>query len=421
MLGADEPTAPSESQERARRPELKRYLADGTIYMVLGTLVAGLANYAYQLLGGRALGPEDFAPVSALMTIHFLTFIVVLLPVEQLIIRSISLYEDVDRAARRAATITIGLTALAAGLLAVVGTERLFAGVEGFIVLAAAIVLAHGWFVIGRGNLAGHRYFRSYGVASAGASLLKLAFAGVVLLVAGTPFAVAAALVVGPLIIGAWGKRSWWSSPAPVDEEAAAGRFLSTFILAAAASQVLLLAGPLVAALLGATPREVSIIFVTFTLARVPLVFGYNLVARVLPPFTNLAKVGFDQELNWWVRRLSIGGLALAIPAGLLGALLGPEVIGLLFGEAFEPSSGFAALAAAGVMLGGASLFIGQVLVARGETGRLAAAWIAGLVVATIALAAVEGDISVRIGIAFVLGEIAAMLSLAALATRRIK
>lgn len=419
MLRSEEPTPADGRPASARRPELRRYAADGTLYMVLGTLVAGLGNYGYQLLGGRALGPEDFAPVGTLLTFHFLAFIVVLLPVEQLEIRSLSLHAGVDRSTRRAALSTILITAIGASVIALVGVDRFFDGEQIFAALVLAIILAHGLFVIGRGHLAGHRQFSSYGLASGGAALVKLAVAVVLVAVAPNPFTIGLAIAFGPLIILAW-PSSMRRPPEPAEEgDSAPGRFLSTFILAAAASQVLLLAGPLVAGLMDATAAEVSIVFVTFTLARTPLVFGYNLIARVLPPFTNLAKVGYDHELNWWVRRLALGGLALAIPIGLLGAWLGPFIVGVLFGEGFQPTAAFAGLVSAGVIIGGASLFIGQVLVARAETARLALAWLVGLAAASGALVIADTDVVLRIGIAFIAGEVAALIATSTLANRR--
>src|SRR5690554_2415647 len=65
--------------------------SDGTAFIVAGSAVAGLAGYAYQILGGRTLGTHDFAPVSTLLTIHFLTFIVILLPIEQSVVRRLTI------------------------------------------------------------------------------------------------------------------------------------------------------------------------------------------------------------------------------------------------------------------------------------------------------------------------------------------
>ena len=79
------PKAPS---SQARYAYLR---SDGTAYIVAGSAIAGLAAYAYQFLGGRTLGTEAFAPVSTLLSIHFLVLIVILLPIEQLIIRRLTL------------------------------------------------------------------------------------------------------------------------------------------------------------------------------------------------------------------------------------------------------------------------------------------------------------------------------------------
>ncbi len=74
----------SSDNRASRSPVRYAYLrSDGTAYVVWGSAIAGLSAYAYQLIGGRVLGAERFAPVSVLLTIHFLTFIVIMMPIEQ--------------------------------------------------------------------------------------------------------------------------------------------------------------------------------------------------------------------------------------------------------------------------------------------------------------------------------------------------
>ncbi|MEX2420049.1 MAG: hypothetical protein WD652_06675, partial [Acidimicrobiia bacterium] len=65
------------------RSDLKRYATDGTPYILAGTVVASLGAYVFQVVGGRALGAADFDPITALLTVHFLVFTVLLLPIEQ--------------------------------------------------------------------------------------------------------------------------------------------------------------------------------------------------------------------------------------------------------------------------------------------------------------------------------------------------
>ncbi len=384
--------------------------------MVAGTLVAGVGNYAYQLLGGRALGPEGFAPIGTLLTIHFLAFIIVLLPVEQLIIRALTIRGGLTSASTRTILATVSATAATAFLVAWVGRDRFFAGDGRYAMVAVLVVLAHALFVAGRGSLAGHRRFRAYGEASGGASVLRLLIAILVVVLAPGPLGFALALAIGPLVVLLW--PSALKIPKIPDQQTAPTRFLATFIMAAAASQVLLLAGPLAAGALGAGAAVISIVFVTFTLARAPLTFGYNLIARVLPPFTLLAEEGDEAGLNQWAARLAVGGMVVAVPAGLLGWWLGPPIVAALFGEGFRPDAPFAALAAAGVSIAGASLFLGQVLVARGDTVRLATAWGLGIAGAVGGAFIGTADVSHRIGWAFLTGETTALIALALLATK---
>lgn len=399
-----------------RDSALRRYAGDGTAAMITGTLIAGIGNYVYQLIGGRAFGEHDFAPIGSLLTIHFLAFIIVLLPVEQLVIRSITIHGGMTRATVRTARATIVLTALIAFVVGLVGRDRFFGGDARFAYLAGFTVLTHALFVHGRGTLAGHRRFRAYGESGAGAAILRVLLGGAVLVAIRNPLVFAVALTIGPLVIFVW--PSALRIGLIPDQRTDPVRFLGTFILAAATSQVLLLSGTLVAGILGATTAVISTVFVTFTLARAPLSFGYNLIARALPPFTALAQKGRDRLLNKWVFRLLSLGVVTAIPAGLLGYWLGPPIVGALFGQGFRPEPVFAMLASAGVTLAGSSLFLGQILVARGDTGKLAVAWVSGLVIAGAGLLLTRGDVDVRIGAAFLVGEVAAILALSATAAR---
>jgi O-antigen/teichoic acid export membrane protein len=52
----------------------------GTAYMIVGTFVAAVAAYLFQLVVGRSLGPTEFAPVTVLWTIQFLVFTTVSCP-----------------------------------------------------------------------------------------------------------------------------------------------------------------------------------------------------------------------------------------------------------------------------------------------------------------------------------------------------
>ncbi|MEN8114628.1 MAG: hypothetical protein ABFS21_09595 [Actinomycetota bacterium] len=401
-----------------RPPLVKRWATDGTAYLIAGTVLHSFINYVYQLIGARTLGEVEFAPVASLLALSFLMFAIVLVPIEQLVIRAVTFRGGFDRDPRPTIRFAVVGTVVLAASIALIGSDRLFTGKKWFVVLVVASVVAHSLYVVGRGQLAGTRRFAAYGAATAGNAFLRLVVALGFIAIAPTALGVGAALAVGPLIILLWASAVRLPGAETAHSDENPNRFLMSFVLAAAASQVLLIAGPLAAGAMGAAAAEISIIYVTLTIARAPLVLSGSLVARVLPPFTNLAKLGFDVELNRWVVRLTGGGLALAIPVGLVSAKFGPAVVSLLFGSGFRPTPVFVGMAGAGIVIAGAAMFVGQVLVARGDTARLAVGWGIALVVAVVALAFSGAEIATRIGLAFLLGEIAALAATAAFSYR---
>lgn len=416
------------SGRRADAPQVRyAYLrSDGTAYIVAGSLVAGIGAYAYQLLGGRTLGAEAFAPVSVLLTIHFLTFIVVLVPIEQLVVRRLTLDRSRSGLPSRAYWL-VGLTVLAATLFAFFGVDEYLNGDRRFIGFAAISIVAHFVFASARGHLAGWRRFRAYGTTSAGASLFRLAIAVAITLIHPSASGFAVGLILGPAIVMLWRPfRAVTVDRAEIEPEARATLdergLLTGLVLSAAASQTLLLAGPIVVGLLGGSAVQISVAFAAFTLGRAPLTFGYNLLARVLPPFTEMAARGYRDELRAWARGMAWASLTLAAVAALLGWYLGPWVVGVAFGADFVPSRLAAAAISFGVVFAGGGLFVGQILVARGEPARLAIAWVGGLMAAVGSIWLSEGlDAVARVSIAFSIGEIVALVALAsaAVVTRR--
>jgi lipopolysaccharide/colanic/teichoic acid biosynthesis glycosyltransferase len=424
----EESTAASNDRSRGApanpaRTRFARLSEDGTGHILAGSLVAGLAAYAYQIIGGRTLGPTAFAPVSVLLTIHFLTFIVVLLPVEQLVVRRLTLNPDASGLPARAWWVA-GATVAAATVFAWLGVDHFLNGDRRFIAFTAFTVMAHVGYAAARGHLAGWRRFREYGYASGGANLLRLVVAIAVLVVRPSASGLAIALIVGPIAALVWhpfrrvdnGRRKITTADAAAVGERG---LLSGLVLSSAASQALLLAGPVVAAVLGATQAVVSIVFATFTLFRAPLTFGYNLIARILPPFTEMAARQERRELRAWARGIALAGGALAGLGLAAGYFIGPWMVDLAFGAGFRPQAWAAALVAAGVVLAGAGLFIAQVLVAQGKPAVLAGAWIVALVGAGAALGATGGDPMLRVSAAFLTGEIVAVVALVAGAVAR--
>ena len=409
-------TSSKGQQPQARYAYLR---SDGTAYIVVGSLVAGIGAYAFQLLGGRTLGAEDFSPVSVLLTIHFLTFIVIMLPIEQLVVRRLTIDRSRSGLPARAYWL-VGSTMAVATLLAFLGADHYLNGDRRFVVFTALTIGVHFLFAVARGHLAGWRRFRAYGMSSGSASLVRLIVAAGVTLVRPSATGFALGLILGPLVVLAWRPfRRVEVDREELDEDAKSTLddrgLLTGLVLAAASSQALLLVGPLAVGVLGGSAVEISIAFAAFTLGRAPLTFGYNLLARVLPPFTEMAARGERQELRAWARGMGWAASGLAVVAAGMGWLLGPWVVEVAFGPDFAPSRLTAAAISFGVVFAGGGLFVGQILVARGQSLRLAIAWLSGLLSAMAAVIfAASLEIVTRVAVAFVVGEIIVLVALVA-------
>jgi O-antigen/teichoic acid export membrane protein len=396
------------------RADLRRWAADGTPYILGGTIVASLGAYALQVIGGRALGAAAFDPVSALLTVHFLVFNVLLLPVEQFEIRRVTLRQGGGGGAV-AGVVLSGAAAVA--IFTFFARARYFAGDATYTLIAVVTVAANALAVLVRGRLGGMRRFRAYGLASAVVTVARVGMVVAFLRLAATGPSVGWALALAPFVAVAWlpvrraeGRTALTGS---------GGRFLTGFVLASAASQVLLLLAPMAVGILSDEPGLMSVVFVTFQLFRLPIVMTQNLLARLLPPFTSFAAAGRDDLLRRWAQRFVVGALVLSPIAAVGGGLLGPPAVSLLFGAEFRPSWEVAALAAAGAVLAAASLLVGQVLVARGRTMLLAAAWAAGFAAAVAALVPPLGSAGVRVSLSFTVGEMAALAATVAASLSR--
>jgi len=387
--------------------------AGGTGAIVAGTAVAALSVYLVQVIAGRSLGAAGFAPLGIILTAQFLIFTVLYIPVEQYVTRQLVL-SGREWAADRHTVATPLVIGVAIGVLFVVATsDRFFEGTLAFAAVLAALLASRAVASVARGHLAGARRFRTYGVMLGAEAALAVALSALVALTHPTPLTFAAVLPIAPLAI-------LLARPFSITVDVRAGSsgvragpaFLWALVGATAASQIILASGPVVVGLVGGSAAVVSIVFVTFSLFRGPVTSSYGLIARVLPDFTAIAAAGEQHRLSRWGRWIGLAGAAAALLFGVLGWVLGRAVIEFLYGPGFVPSSEVAALAAAAVGFALASLFLNQIYVARGETGRLAAIWWGALLVGIFALLVFPGEPAERVAVSFLIGEATAMVLL---------
>jgi O-antigen/teichoic acid export membrane protein len=384
--------------------------------MLGGTVVSIVTVLLFQVVAGRSLGAEAFAPIGVVWTVSFMVYTVFMIPVEQFITRRLALAHGNAEALapNRVLLMSVIGVAIAIGVGFVLATvDRLFAGITAFVVLALALLVTRALLAIGRGFLAGRRRFTAYGGTLAAEGLVLLIAAAVVAAIHPTTLSFAAAMVLSPLVILLFRPfhTTTVTEPWVADNEAPVA-FLGFLILATGASQVVIAGGPVVVGLIGGGAAAVSSIFVTFTLFRGPITSAYNLVARVLPDFTALAARGRAHVLTVWAHRITWAGYVLAVLGFTAAYLIGPAIIRVLYGAEFEPDAAVAGLAGAGVGAGLAVLFVAQIYVATGATRALAGRWLLALLIAGAAVAFGPGSAQARVALGFAVGELAALSAL---------
>jgi O-antigen/teichoic acid export membrane protein len=396
-------------------------LAEGTAFMIVGSLVGAVGAYVFNVMGGRVLGAVAFAPISVLWTVFFIVATIALVPVEQQVTRGAASGLRMLTAPRlRPAFFAIAGSALVGVVFVIVTLERAFEGRWAFVPLAALTFVTFGVYGIAKGILAGHRRFVLYGWALILESVGRVALGAAFLLVAASSVSLAMAMALCTLTVLAL--RPWRFDHAEKSEGPLPGmngsRFLGAYIAGSSASQFLLAGAPLGVLLLGGSPAMVSITFATFTLFRGPLTLIYSLQGRLLSGLVRMRESGEDDAVVGYLRRLVVAGGVLVVVGAGVGWLVGPAVVELLFGPEFRPPTEVAALAAGGVVAASVAQIVGQSLVAAGRTGALARAWGVGLTAGLIGLALVPAEPMLRVAAAFAIGEVVALAAMTRLALR---
>ena len=387
----------------------------GTLIIVGATAASAIAVLVFQASASRALGTDGFAPIAVLWTVMFLLYTVLQLPAEQHLTRALVVTRSPDdlRSVYRAMLGAFSLALIIGTVFAAVTVDRFFEGQWVYVAITAAIVISRSIMATARGSLAGHRRFASYGATIAiEAAALFVGGLGVMLLNGGA-IAFAVIMFLAPL-------ATLLSRPfAPIeghgdrpDMEPQPASFLAWLIVATAASQAIIAGGPIAVSFIGGTAAAVSIFFTSFALLRGPITSAYNLVARVLPDFTELAHSDDPHRLWQWGPKLVGFGAIVAIIGAIGAGLFLRPFVGAIYGEAFRPPQLAAVFGGASIGLGLGALFATQMYTAAAKGPRLVTGWLIALAASLAFLALSDLEPITRTAAAFGIGELTGLILL---------
>ena len=377
--------------------------------LTTGSVVNGLAAYGFIALGTRSIGAEEFAPVAVLWAFWAASAAVLTFPVQHWAIRRLelggpgALRGDLGRVVG----LVVALAAVEAALAVGFG-ERLFGDGRLLWPLAVAgLAVGSGFMGLVRGLLAGSGRYHAAAVAIGGENVIRLGAAAVALTVDETAGALALALLAGPLIAALW-PGIWRLGK----ERAPSGEGVGLLGAAGAGvllSQVLLNGGPPLMAAAGGAEAEVTALFAALAVFRAPYLVALGMSVRATAPVARMIEQGRSAD----VRRVALigSGAAAAISpvAAAAGGLVGPPVLGALFGAGARPDAGVAAAIAAGCVLALAALGLTVVLIAGGAASSLTVVWVLAVLASVPILVAGDTGSGGVMAVAFLVGEGAAV------------
>ncbi len=387
--------------------------------LAAGSVLSGLLAYLLFALVTRGLGAEAAAPVSVLWTQWTFAAAAVTFPLQHWITRSIVAGHegDVRGAAPRVGGLVVAV-ALALGLVAWLLRERLFHRDDvWFPLLVVAVTLASAAVGVVRGGLAGRGRFAAVAWSLVAENALRCVLVGVLLLAdVHEPGAHGAALVAGGLV-AVW--PSAWRIGSTGGGRARALEFLGGAASGQVVAQAVLTGGPVLLALLGGSPVEVTAMFAALALFRAPYMVVLGTLPQLTERVTTYVVSGAVDRLRALARGLAVVTVVAVPLAAVFGALLGPWLLRLVFGSSVEVTSAVAAVLAAGSTLAVANVVMVVAALAGHRPLLVAAAWAGAVLVGVVTALVLSGeDPVVRTSAVFLATEVAATVALAVVAWR---
>ena len=351
-----------------------------TSALAIGSAASGLLAYVFFALVTRALGSAAAAPVSVLWAYWSFAGAALTFPLQHWIARSVVAHGG-ERSVRTALpgvlrwSLLAGVVTFGASWL---GRDLLFgSGDLWFPLLVAAVTLASAAMGVVRGVLTARRRFRAVGLGLVSENLLRSA-AALALMLAGVhePVAYGLCLLLGYAAVAAWPSTFRLSRGGTDGDGDSPWVFLAGAGGGQVIGQVVLTGGPVVLALAGGSPAEVTALFAGLALFRAPYTLALGLVSQLTGWFSRLVVRRDTAALRRLRRQVLVLTLVGSAGAALVGALLGPVLLPLVFGEDVTLAAGRTLVLAVGSTVAMANLVVTLMLLALGRTGVLIRAWL---------------------------------------------
>jgi O-antigen/teichoic acid export membrane protein len=395
-------------------------MVPGAVAMSIALVIAGATSYGFLVVSARALGADEYAPLSVLWALVILVGPGAFLPLEQEVTRAVAARRVVGEGARplilRAALLGGGLL----GILLVVGaatgplmTDELF---EGNGVLTAALLLSLLGYAaahLAKGTLSGNGRFGAYARFTAVESAARFALCAALALIGADDVApYALAVGIAPLlgVAAALPTERGLLEPGPPAPWSELWAALGALLAGSMLSFALVNLGPLAVQLLDTSVDgdEAGRFLVALVVARVPLFLFQAVQAALLPRLSELARLGDLEGLRRGLGRVLLGLSAFAVVGTVGAAVVGSPVVRLVFGSEYEVGARTMALLSAASGLYMVATAVAQANIALSAHARAAWAWSAGVLAFGLGLL-VSDDLFLRVEIASVLGSVAAL------------
>ena len=414
-------------------PALRRVpLPEGTLPVGLSLLVAGIATYAFFIIGEAALGSEEaFAPIVSLWFATFSLAPGFFLPLEQEMGRALSHRKARGEGGRPVVNrlvmlggVIVSLVLIAILLASPIITSEYFDGDWWMSAALATAFVAYAPAHLARGICAGTGRFKSYAIVISSDGVVRIvacvSLAAIGVTAAGPyGFAVALAPLVPVTYVGLRGQLK--TQPGPPAEWQEVSQNLGWLLVGTVCAAALLNAGPVTATLL-AGPDDSGLVArfgYGVLLARIPLFLFQAVQAALLPRLSRLAAKGEFAEFRDGLRKLMYLVAAVGV-VGTTGAfILGPFVIERVYDT--ELSGRTLAMLALSSAIYMAGLGTAQAVIALQGHKWVALGWVVGVIVFVLGTWLSSDLLFRRIEIGLVLSSTAALLIFAYALRQRLR